>query len=376
LGTPAILRAQQRKYRAVIIGHTGEGNYGHELDLVFTGRPNIQVLAVADPDPAGRARSADRSGALRQYAQYEEMLDREKPDLVSIAPRWSHQHHSMAKAALQAGAHLFVEKPFMRTLAEADEIIELAEKKGRKIAVAHQMRIAPNVVALQQLVASGGMGEVIEIRSHGKQDHRAGGEDLVVLGVHIFDLMRYFAGDAAWCMASIRAREEFVTKSEIRRASENIGPVVGDEIQAAFGFRSGVFGRFTSKAALRETLGPWGLQVVGTKGAFMIQLEMIPRIFKFESSKWQIDGARSQWLPWPEDPTRQFSSEARSIRAANGRVLDGLLGSIESGAELPCSGLNAARAMEFYMAVFESGITGKNGSMPMRNRFHPLETQR
>src|SRR5436190_13232106 len=79
------------KYRAVIIGDTGHGNYGHEHDVIFNGRENITVVGVADPDAAGRAKAAARAHAARQYADYREMFDKEKPQLVCVAQRWTHQ---------------------------------------------------------------------------------------------------------------------------------------------------------------------------------------------------------------------------------------------------------------------------------------------
>lgn len=75
-----------RKLTAAIIGHTGKGNYGHSLELIFNDRENIQVVAVADPNPTGRAKAAAQCKALRQYANYREMLEKEKPSLVCIAP--------------------------------------------------------------------------------------------------------------------------------------------------------------------------------------------------------------------------------------------------------------------------------------------------
>src|SRR5690349_18114136 len=111
-------------FRAAIIGHTGYGNYGHSHDLIFNGREDVNLIAVADADAAGRSQATARSHALRSYADYRQMLEKEKPNLVCIAPRWTDEHHAMAKAALQAGAHLYVEKPFTQTLAEADELLE------------------------------------------------------------------------------------------------------------------------------------------------------------------------------------------------------------------------------------------------------------
>ena len=53
-----------RPWKAAIIGHSGHGNFGHNLDLVFNDRPGIEIVAVADPDSAGRARARDRCRAL------------------------------------------------------------------------------------------------------------------------------------------------------------------------------------------------------------------------------------------------------------------------------------------------------------------------
>src|SRR5437870_13274923 len=113
--------------RASIIGHTGHGNYGHAHDLIFNGREDVRVVAVADADADGRAQAAARSHALRSYADYRQMLEKEKPNLVCIAPRWTDEHHAMALAALRVGAHLYVEKPFTQPLAEADELLAVAE---------------------------------------------------------------------------------------------------------------------------------------------------------------------------------------------------------------------------------------------------------
>src|SRR5690349_14870201 len=115
-----LARADADPLTAAIIGDTGRGDYGHGLDAVFKTVPGVKVVAVADADAAGRAKAAERTGAVRQYADFREMLGKEKPALVSVAPRWSERHHAMATAAVDAGAHVIMEKPITPTLAEAD----------------------------------------------------------------------------------------------------------------------------------------------------------------------------------------------------------------------------------------------------------------
>ena len=67
------------EYRAAVIGHTGRGNFGHGIITAFVGIPNVEMGAVSDPDPAGRAEAAGQSGAPRAYADPYEMLEKERP---------------------------------------------------------------------------------------------------------------------------------------------------------------------------------------------------------------------------------------------------------------------------------------------------------
>jgi predicted dehydrogenase len=118
-----MVNQQRRSYRAAIIGHTGRGNFGHGLDVAFVGLPMVEIVAAADPDDEGRGRAQARTGAARSYADYHEMLAREQPDLVAVAPRWLGERVAMVTAMAAAGAHLFVEKPLAATLAEADTML-------------------------------------------------------------------------------------------------------------------------------------------------------------------------------------------------------------------------------------------------------------
>src|SRR5688572_12262743 len=110
------------------------------------------------------------------------MLEKEKPALVSVAPRTTGERREMLLAALSAGAHVVSEKPFVRTPADGDDVLKLAADKHLRTAVAHQMHVAPAVVHLKKRVAEGLIGDLLDLRAWGKQDARAGGEDAVVLG--------------------------------------------------------------------------------------------------------------------------------------------------------------------------------------------------
>ena len=364
------LRAADRRHRACVIGSTGKGDYGHGLDLIFADLPGVEVVAVADHDAEGRERARQRCRAQRAYVDYHEMLEKEKPSLVSIAPRWTEEHHAMALAALGAGAHLVMEKPITTTPREADEVLALAEKSKRRIAVAHQMRLAPAVVALARDVKQGMIGELLELRAWGKQDTRAGGEDMMVLGTHMFDLMRMFGGDVEWCTASVRANGKEIEKGDARKAGENIGPVAGSHIQAQFDFTRGIIGTFTSRAAMRERTGHWGLELVGSKTSARILADIHPRVFVLQEGKWSDIGRDAKWVRWEKDD--DVPPEQRSTAAANRRVAEDWLAAIEEQREPACSGHNAAKALEMVMAVYRASLGRTRVNLPLAERGHPL----
>jgi predicted dehydrogenase len=204
-----------RKYRVAVIGRTGKGDYGHGLDTVWLALDDVEIVAVADEDEKGRAAAATRLKVKNAYADYRQMLAKERPQIVSVAPRWPDCHRDLALACAEIGASMFMEKPFCPTLAEADEIVTACERKHIKLAIAHQTRYSPRLRRVRELIAGGRIGDVIELRGRGKEDRRGGGQDLMVLGTHIFDLMRFLVGDAHWCSARVTQKGRPVTKEDV-----------------------------------------------------------------------------------------------------------------------------------------------------------------
>src|SRR5262245_909785 len=260
----------QRRFRVAVIGRTGRGNYGHGLDVVWRAFDNVDVVAVADEDAAGRAAAARRLNARNAYADYREMLQRERPQIVSVADRHLDSHRDMVVACARAGASVFLEKPMCRTLAEADEMVEACERAHVKLALAHQTRYSPRLERVRELVAAGRLGEVLELRGRGKEDARGGGTDLMVLGTHIMDLMRLIAGDARWCFARVgvagRERVAPVTRADVRDGPEGMGPAAGDHVTATYGFDRRAVGFFATCRDPDSRGARFGLTVHGTRG--------------------------------------------------------------------------------------------------------------
>jgi predicted dehydrogenase len=97
-------------------------------------------------------------------------------------------HAEMAIAAAESGVKgIFMEKPFVRTAAEADAVIAACRSSGTKLALAMVNRHSPTYGIVRDLVEDGRIGRLLELRGRGKEDARGGAEDLWVLGCHVHD---------------------------------------------------------------------------------------------------------------------------------------------------------------------------------------------
>ncbi|MFB3825228.1 MAG: Gfo/Idh/MocA family protein [Bryobacteraceae bacterium] len=349
------------KFRAALIGHTGRGNYGHDWDAAFKGFPNVEVVAVADPDDAGRAKAKARSGAARDYRDYREMLEREKPNVVAICTRWLDQRVPMFTAVAAAGAHILLEKPFAATLEEADRMVDAAARARIKVQVGHTARPHPITLQVRRMVEEGVIGRLMEMRARGKEDRRAGGEDLIVLGSHCFDLMRLFAGDPQWVFANVAAAGRDVTPADARKPTEPVGPVFGDDVAAIFGFPGGVRGYFNSKASDVPNNGRFGITLYGSKGAIWIPLTSVPSdpASILRSTSWG-DGAWTRIEPPP--------GASGDRHAANALMVSGLLEAIEQDHEPACSARDGRWPIEMVAGIYQSHFAGARLPFPLSRR--------
>ncbi len=269
MATPATPSTVNSKYAAAVIGHSGHsghGDYGHGLDIVWKAFESIRIVGIADPDDPGRAEAQQRTGAKRAYRDYREMLATEKPDLVSICPRHLDGKAEIVAAVADSGAHIYLEKPFAKDLADADKMIEAIERNKVKVQIAHQMRMSPYALRVAEMIKAGEIGEVQEVRLRGKEDQRAGGEDLMVLGSHLCDLARMLLGDPKWVFSHVTRDGREINASNVRKATEPVGPVAGNQIAAMFAFDNGVHAYFGSRASDQSGSSRFGTTIYGSKG--------------------------------------------------------------------------------------------------------------
>jgi len=372
-GPIAHTKAENPKYRVAVIGRTGRGNYGHGLDVVWNDIDQAQIVAVADEDPKGRAAAAKRLKAPKAYADYRKMLKDQRPQIVSVAPRWLDCNRDMVLACAEAGSHVFLEKPVCQDLAQADEMIAALEKRNLKCAIAHQTRYSPALKYVQQAVAAGALGEIVELRGRGKEDRRAGGEDLMVLGTHVMDLMRFFGGDAKSCFAEVRDNGNLVTKKDVREGAEGIGPLAGNEIHAMYAFDGKIMGYFSTHRAKEGAAKRFGLQIFGTKGILTMTTGAVPEIWFVEDPSWQPGPSNAKW--------KRISSEGidkpeplsgPNLHLGNRLIALDLIKAIESDTQPKGSIYDGRAALEMILATYESHRLKRQVKLPLKNRKHPL----
>ncbi|HTM48016.1 MAG TPA: Gfo/Idh/MocA family oxidoreductase [Bryobacteraceae bacterium] len=371
MGAVTAGRAQARgKYRAAIIGHTGAGNYGHEWDATWNDIEGVEVVAAADVNEAGRKKAAARSRAQRSYADFREMLQKEKPNLVAICPRALEERIPMISAAAEVGAHILVEKPMAKNLAEADQIVRIAAEHRIKIAVGLVMRSAPVMIKAREMVAAGEIGMLQEMRARGKEDRRAGGEDMVVLGSHLFDLMRMFAGDPRWVFAHVTEDGREMDRTRARVPTEPVGPVAGNQIAAMFAFDGAVHGYFGSKTSDVLEGNRFGLTLYGSKGVIFIPITEYPdgEPSLMLSKTWRPDDRDSHWRRIEPPPGRG----APKRQQGNTFTAMDLIQAIEQNRAPACSAVDGRWTVEMAQGVYLSQISGGRIPFPLKERRFPL----
>jgi predicted dehydrogenase len=138
-------------------GVIGYGYWGPNIVRNLRSLPGVQIMAVCDQSPNALRRVFQAYPDMNLMSNSAELLSSPKIDAVAVVtPVWT--HYELAKAALEADKHVFVEKPFTSTTAQAAELIELAEKRNLKIMVDHTFLFTGAVKKINELIDTGILG--------------------------------------------------------------------------------------------------------------------------------------------------------------------------------------------------------------------------
>jgi predicted dehydrogenase len=228
---------------AVRIGIAGCGQAARiHLDRLLA-EEGVAIVGCADPDLEAARALADRaavgpaSASVPAFTDHRELLRETAPDALAIfSPHLT--HYRLAMDALQAGCHVFIEKPLSTNLQEAADIVALARARDLKVGVGHQYRLAPSLVEARRRLAEGTIGPVRlvsatltrpwlttlgQAESAWRFDPKsAGGGILADVGDHLVDALLWTTGQVAHEVGAVQSRREpdidLVTAAAIRLA--------------------------------------------------------------------------------------------------------------------------------------------------------------
>ena len=159
---------------------------GTHIDALAN-HPRVEVVAGSSRDLGRRERFTERTG-IGTYADWREMLEQEKPDVVSVAT-YTPVHKEMTVASARQGVRaIFCEKPIANTAADGHDMVDACDESGSLLAINHNRRFNPNYRRLRDHIAAGGLGELTSVTAQWSTGR------LGNVGTHVFDAIRLITG--------------------------------------------------------------------------------------------------------------------------------------------------------------------------------------
>jgi len=318
----------------------GIGSMGINHLRVYSELENVEVVGAADVSEDRLQMVASRF-SVRTYLDYRELVEKEKPDAISITVPTS-EHENVASFCLEQGAHVLIEKPIAATVDEGRRLIALAEKMEKQLMVGHIIRFNPAMQSLKKRLENGDAGKIFQVfcRRAGPFPARIRDVGVVVdLAPHDVDIMRFLTG-----------------KDPKRVFAETEQRIHTDHEDLLFGllrFPGGITGaleiNWLTPTKMRETL------VLGEKGLFRVD-DLMQDLYFYENP--QANG--ELWSPFrtirgvSEGSMTRFSIKRQEPLKAE---LEAFVSAVGNGDPVPVSGQDGLQALRISLALVESGKT-------------------
>ncbi|MDA1280638.1 MAG: Gfo/Idh/MocA family oxidoreductase [Chloroflexi bacterium] len=331
-----------KQYRAAIVGC---GSIGQAHMQGYQRIDNIDVVAVTDPLEPARNMYMSEYGIPAGYATVAEMLEKAKPDIVSICV-W-HLLHDTVTAEVAAGPSvkgIICEKPMAIGMGRADAMVDVCEANDVKLAISHQRRFTPGWEKAKELVEDGAIG--IPLRA----DLRVK-EGLANWGTHSIDGARFVLGDpvAEWVMGAVERRTDKYERNT----------VIEDSCMGLIHF-GGSLQFFIQSDLWDRNCDAGKFFIRGTEGMLHVR-ETILKLFNAETGGWK-----------DIDLKLKEGDQAIGGNTNAAQTLE-LIRWIETGQESRGSGRKARDTVEVMMAMYESARQNRVIHLPMAEKEYPLE---
>lgn len=346
---------------------TGKNDY--KIGIIGTGRialrrqipaylyAGLNVVAVADIKQDALDQARKLYNIERTYLDYHQLLELKDIEIVDICTN-TFPRKQITLDAIAARKHVLSEKPFARTVSDAIDIIEAAERTGVRLAIHQPTRWYYPCGVTRELIMKNFLGDIfyIELRLHGDQDtsyfndpvtrwHTELSDHIFVeWGAHYFDLVRWFARDetpsSVFAWGTTKGNEHFKSKMSVSATAR---------------FESGIVGSFSLNQATRFTHLPMTgmtFRVEGTEGTAAGDMGTGLTFASRIRGGIEANFDWSKRLSKEEDPTNYLWTA--SIRDGHLWPMVELIHAINENREPICSGWDNLETVKTYLAAMKS----------------------
>ncbi len=311
----------------------GAGGWGRQHARIFQERPDVEFCAIAGRT-AERTEARAREFGVWAYTDIGAMLEREKPDLVSICLP-NEGHFAPTLQVIEAGFPLLVEKPLVFDLAEADTLLREAESRKLFFAINFNHRYAKPVQKAKEAIDAGRLGDLVfatwRFGGEGGAGHPFG--NLVETQCHGFDMLEYLCGPIQTVMAEM---------------SDKQTPDSFQDMAISLKFESGAIGSlvgsYNSSYAYADT---HRVEINGTQGRVLV--EDTVRRYSFQAA-----GSETAEV-WSAG---YFNDRDREFQRTFDAYMDDMLTAFRQDQPPPVPASAGRRALRLALASIESFQSG------------------
>ena len=322
------------KYRVAFIGCGG-------ISRAHIGgyRPckRTEIVAGSDVNPSQLEKWGTEIGISALYTDCEEMLVKEKPDIVSICTYVNSHCELTTKCAQHGVKAILCEKPMALNMDEANRMVEACDKHGVKLAIGHQRRHAAQHQFTKRLIERGELGKLVALWGSSPSD-------LMDWGTHVVDMMLWYAGDVEWVTGQV----DMTPIERHRRGYLNVTPVIG-----YLKFKNGAAGVIETDLQARGVFSNPRIHIRGEKGEVEVMMDGGLKYSSWDRLNWTTPNLVYQ---------DAFHLE-----------VEDLCNCIEQNKEPLDSGREGAKALEVLMAISESARLRGKVSLPLDQKMAPLD---
>ncbi len=330
--------------------------------IVAAQKNELEIVGLCDIDDKAlldKVRKFDLQN-IHQYSDYHEMLEAERPELVTIATE-SGKHAAIALDCIEAGCNLIIEKPIALSLTDADTIIRRAKEKGVKVCVSHQNRFNKSIQKIRDAVYKGRFGDMMYGTAHirwcrdweyysrapWRGTWEQDGGALMNQCIHNIDLLRWMMGGEVDTVVGMtdRLNHDYIE-------AEDLGIALVKFKNGSYGIIEGTTNIYPRN--LEETL-----YLFGKKGTVKAGGTSVNKI-----EEWRF----SDELDDPEEVIRQFSENPPNVYGYGHTPLYAdMIDAIVNDRDPYVTAKDGRDAMELVLAIYKSAAEGNPVKMPLND---------